>query len=350
MRKGKGKFIIIFIILLCVVAASCYFLFIKENGVFNRSNEVTVEETEVILDNRNGIYLYTYIPDEFLKVSSGCTVTKIDYYMVIINKNWYSYKSSCMGTYQLGNGEVEKLDIKYNSERNEYSFNYDNKRYVKNPNLLSVTPNETFKVGTQNVSLDGYKLLAKETMYTGHYYVFDRYISDFGGSIMFGKEHESEPYRLTIGNVGEPDPNKQYVYSSYDIDDFPNFIIFNKKLSIREKYTVWGRTNYTLKLFELNKGVVYDLNNVFPITVNGVQLSNNNNYVYLDNNVNRNYYIMLIGSNPNFCVEGSTSDNVAFYEFKVEFDYNNYSFKTPSFVRAWYEKEGCSYVNKVMEG
>ena len=30
--------------------------------------------------------------------------------------------------------------------------------------------------------------------------------------------------------------------------------------------------------------VVYDLNSVFPITVNGTQLNNNENYVYLDNN------------------------------------------------------------------
>ena len=59
---------------------------------------------------------------------------------------------------------------------------------------------------------------------------------------------------------------------------------------------------------------------------------------------------MLVSTNSNFCKEDSKENNIAFYEFKLEIDYTNYLFKTPTFVRAWYEKDGCSRVNELMEG
>ena len=59
---------------------------------------------------------------------------------------------------------------------------------------------------------------------------------------------------------------------------------------------------------------------------------------------------MLVSTNSNFCVEESESNNVAFYEFRLDIDYSNYLFKTPTFVRTWYEKDGCSRVEELMEG
>lgn len=350
MLKNKLKtFIMLLIVLSSICGGMYYFLVVQPNGIFYRSPEEKEEEVKDVLDNRNGIYVYSEIPDEFLKVSSACTITKIDYYLAIINKKWYSYRGSCLGTYQISEGSVEDLDVKYNSERKEYSVTYEGNKYIKNPNILTIGPKEIFITSKQNVALDGYKLLAKETMFDGHYYIFDRYISGVGGVMVFGKEEASQPYSLTIMAAKEKNEEYMYKYTSHNLDDFPQFIAFNKKIAIREKYNTGGKINYTLKLYEFSKGVVYDLNSVFPITVNGTQLNNNENYVYLDNNANRHYYVMLVGYNQNFCVEGSESDNVAYYEFKVEFDYNSYSFKTPTFVRAWYEKEGCDHVKKIME-
>lgn len=352
MRGNKRNLLIVLIVILVIlVGVSIYFLYIQPNGIFHRKQEENeyVELTKD-LDNRNGIYLNYVIPEEFTRVSSACTVTKLEYYMVVINKKWYSYRSSCMGTYQTGEGTVEDLDIKYNSERDEFSFTYNGKRFVKNKNLLSIAPEETFIDSKQNVSLEGYKLLAQETMFENHYYIFENYILDVGGVMRFGKESADEPYTLAIMAFKEREESNIYRYESYNLDDFPQFNSFNKKIAIRELYQVNGRTNYTLKLYEFGKGITYDLNNHFPITVNGVQLSSDDHYVYLDTNVNRHYYVMLVSTNPKFCVEGSESNNIAYYEFKVEFDYNNYSFKTPTFVRAWYEKEGCKHVDKVMEG
>ena len=154
--------------------------------------------------------------DKFLKVSSACTVTKLDYYMVVINKKWYSYRGSCMGTYQSGEGDVEDLTIKYNSERDEFSFVYDGNRFVKNKNLLTMVPKETFISSKQDVALDGYKLLAQETMFENHYYVFDRYISGVGGTMVFGKDDASSPYTLTIMAHKEREESAKYKYESHN--------------------------------------------------------------------------------------------------------------------------------------
>lgn len=349
--KKIFKFIIFLLIIGIFVIGVLYFVNRnKDNAI---GNFITGEyKREVETDNRNGIYIYEEKLDKHIKVSSGCTLVQYEYHMVVVNKTWYRYKKTCLGIYQLETGSVEDLKIKYNSERKEYSFVYKDNKYIKNDNYLSVYPYPNFEKSSQYVYLTGYKTLVNETMFDGYRYRIDRGISGLPGDYKFQltTSKNTNIFRMCLPISDDGNEDDTYCYEGEDINDFPDLVPINRYVGIREKYNFNGRNNYNLKMYSFNKGIIYDMNDVFPITVNGVQLSSDTHYVYVDNNENRDYYILLVGNQENMCVEDSKSDDIAYYEFKIEIDYTNYEFKTPSFVRAWYEHEGCGHAKEVMGG
>ena len=350
----KGKIILIVLLLLIVVGIGLFIYFNKDedgviNEIINNFNESSKE-----MDNRNGIYVYEDRLDDTIRVSSACTLSSFKYYMSIVNNRWFLYKSSCLGTYQLKEGKTEDLKINYDSESKQYSFKYDGNLYVKNDNLRTIIPDADFEnTEAQKVQLGGYKTLVKETMFDGHYYKIERTIVGID-RILFMLDYYGGNYVVTFESgvvtaEGE-DTLKTYTYSSPNVDDLPDFTSLNKKIVIIDKYTTNNRLNYDLKLFSYEGAIEYSLKDVFPITLNGIQLTPETHYIYVDYDVVKKSYVMLVSEKENFCVSNSKENKVAYYEFKIDIDYVDYSFKTPTFVRTWYERDGCTHYNELVEG
>lgn len=350
-RKGKGLLFIILLIIVVGIGLLIYFNKDEENVIGDIINTFTEKEKDN--DNRNGFYIYEDKLDKAVKVASSCTITSYKYYISVVNKNWYLYKDTCLGVYQLGSGKTEDLKINYDSESKKYSLKYEGNEYVKNDNLRSVVPVATFEVnGGQKVQLDGYKTLIKETMFDGYHYKIEREIVGAFG-YMFVVEFKGGEYVLRIisrKSAETGDGIEEYVYKAKEVDDLPDITTMNSKLVILDKYNINGRNNTDLKLFTLHGGHEYSLKDVFPITLNGEKLSPESRYIYVNYDPAKKYYTLLISENENFCVEGSKENKLAYYEFKVEVDYYTYSFQTPSFVRSWYERDGCSHYNGLKEG
>ena len=348
--KKKGKGLIIVLVLLIIAGAFAVYIFLNpEDNIIE--NIFTGNDTVKKIDNQNGIYLYEEKYKSPVKVTSSCTVTSIKYYISVINDIWYLYKDTCMGTFQLKNGNTDELKIFYDSEKEEYSLEYESNTYIKNENIRSVIPADTFKDGMHGIYLDGYKTLISETMYDGNFYDFRRSIVGIG-SMMFYFSRTNNMYNIKIDSGyfnQETNSSDVYLYSSSKLEDLPDFSILNKKLVIIDKYSLNGRTNRDLKLFSYSKGMEYTLKDVFPIKVNDVELNYTTHNVFVAYDASTKSYTLLVSPNKNFCVAESKENKIAYYEFRIELDYINYSFKTPSFIRAWYEKEGCDHVNGLME-
>ena len=347
-KKGKG-FIVVLALLIIVGAFAVYIFLNPEDNIIE--NIFTGNDTVKKVDNQNGIYLYEEKYKTPVKVTSSCTVTSIKYYISVINDVWYMYKDTCMGVFQLNNGNTEELNINYDSEKEEYSIDYKENTYIKNENIRSVIPADTFKDGMHGIYLDGYKTLISETMYDGNFYDFNRQIVGLG-SMQMNFTYSNKMYNIVIDSGHRNDETNSmdsYMYSSSKLEDLPDFSVLNKKLVILDKYTLNGRTNRDLKLFSYAQGLEYTLKDVFPIKVNDVELNYTSHNVYVTYDATAKAYTLLVSPNKDFCVADSKENKIAYYEFKIELDYINYSFKTPSFIRAWYEKEGCDHVNGLME-
>ena len=223
---------------------------------------------------------------------------------------------------------------------------------VKNDNLRSIVPETTFESNEgQKLQLDGYKYVIKETMINEHYYEIARNIVGVYGYVVT-ITYEGGNYVLEIiSRVKEDDSNdvKTYTYKAADVDDLPDLSIMNSKIVVIEKYDLNNRTNYDLKLFSYEEALVYSLKEVFPIILNGIALSPETHYVYVTYDTTKKSYVMLVSENKDYCVKDSKENKVAYYEFRIDIDYNDYTFKTPTFVRTWYERDGCSHYNGLRE-
>lgn len=351
--KKKRKGIIIFILLILVIAGVCGYFYLYKDGdnVINNIFE-NFSNDEKDDDNRNGFYIYEDILDKPVKVSSSCTITSYKYYISVVNKKWFLYKDTCLGVFQLKSGKTEDLKINYDSESKVYSLKYDGNLYVKNENLRSVIPKATFEKSEQKIQLEGYKILINETMYNGNYYKFERSIVSAYGYVV-NIEYKDGMYNLYISSRvslgADTNDVKKYHYKAAKVEDLPYLSLFNGKIVIIEKYNINNRTNYDLKLFTFQEAEVYSLKDVFPITLNGIELKPETHYIYVTYDMEKKNYVLLVSENKDYCVKDSKESKVAYYEFRIDIDYSDFTFKTPTFVRTWYEKDGCSHYNGLKE-
>ena len=353
--KKIGKVLIIVVLLLLVCGGIVIYLNKDKNNVIGEIFQ-TIEEKENN-DNKNGFYLYTDKLDKTYKLSNSCTLSSIKYVIAVVNDDYYLYKSNCLGVIQLKSGKSSELKIYYDSLKEYYYMRYDGNKYIKNKKIATIVPSNNFIDGNHTIYIDNYKKLIEELM-INEYFNINTNVSGFS-SIDFDYSFEDNIHQVELSTSGELDFNEDqeasnvqldYVFSSNNIDDLPDFFILNSSIVISEKNKLNGQPTRNLKIFSKKSGIEYNLASVFPIKVNGVELRPDTHYIYSVYDRTSKAYAMLVSTNSNFCKEDSKESNIAFYEFKLEIDYTNYLFKTPTFVRAWYEKDGCSRVNELMEG
>lgn len=300
-------------------------------------------------DSYNGIYVYEEPIGEKRYISKNCTFSYIDNYLIIVDDDYYLYRSSCMGTYFKGSGKISDLNIANTST--EYYVIYNDLRYNKTIRVKTVYPNNAIESFTGALDINNLKIITKETQFDGNYYLLKRktQTSDKKGGIDFTYEHQADDtFLLSFLHRGET----VYSYTIRDMDMFPEYYHFGDILVTIEKGYGTTRDKYGYKLKAISKtdGVIYDLDTKFPIMIDDVKIDTEHYSIYIYYEQYRKYFRIFAGNDKKFCKGNGDSNRIAYYEFRVGFDSTNKTLEKPVYVKTGYENESCSYIEQFVKG
>jgi hypothetical protein len=97
-------------------------------------------------------------------------------------------------------------------------------------------------------------------------------------------------------------------------------------------------------------GVVYNLDQMFPIVVNNEELTLDENSIYVMYDAKERLFKLFVGYNKKMCVEDSDQHRPIFYEFRIKYNYINNQFEKPEFYKVGYEDEKCTYISNYVNG
>lgn len=353
-RTIKNIKFIFFIFVICIVVFFGYYIIKGERNPLMGFIE-KIREKDEILENYNGIYTYYDELNGSKFIFSGCSVSKIANHILIIDDNYFTFRSSCMGTYTKESGKTKDLAINTSEDKKDYFVTYDGKRYNKDYATMSIVPNNIISEKLQTIELSSYQLFIKETQFPGNYYPIER-ARISGGSPTMNISFIRDEYSDSIVVTFYESKIQRDLYS-FSIDDYnylPDMYSYGKNVAIVEKGLNKNnptRLGYDFKVINEN-GVVYKLEDMFPITINDVVL-NSNNSIYVAFDPAKRVFRMLVGFDERMCVtsyQESEKDDITYYEFSINYNYAINGFDKPKFVKIGYKSEGCKYVNSIMGG
>lgn len=346
-KKIRSNIIFILIVVFLIITALMIrFEFNPISYIMGNNNNEIVSEDEYI--NYNGIYRYKETLQKSYKLFEGCTLNYYDFYIVVLNNNYYRYKVTCVGTFLLDSGETKSLKFSETLEKN-IVIKYEKKDYFKTDLINTVVEGNYFKKNSKtNKTLypNSYQVLMKEVQLPGKEFSILR-AEIFTSKISYPFTFtylENQQFQIEMLDT---DKKVLYAYVVDDLDDLPLFLEFGPNLSIIEPVIVDGRYAFTFKAIT-DTGVTYDLNTKFPITVDGKVLTQNNN-IYIKYSSAVKAFVMLVGDSDEFCEKNSSSTDVAYYVFHIKYDYEKKNFTNPEFIKKVYKNEGCKYVDDLME-
>jgi len=352
MRKARVKifFLLLFLIVVAVGTYFGYSIFYKHenplDSIFNRTTKNTGTK-----DFYNGVYSFVETIDKSYNCFSGCTVTQINRYILVIDEEYSVYRSSCLGTFLVDSGSTTDLILNFNYDSKEYEIVYKDNTYEKNHNVMSIVPNNAVKSGSKSIVASSYRFMMEQTQFEGSYYTFEKKLSNLDTAITlkFLYDESSNNFIMTLSAK----KSVIYTYMGKNITDFPDLYSFGSKLVIIERgYKAGDYTKYNYNFVVIANGEIsYQLNEYLPITVNDVQL-NANNSIYIKYDTSAQKFKMLIGDNDTFCDEDDDTDpnKIVYYEFTIDYDYYYNKFVKPQFVKVGYAKDGCDYPRAFMGG
>lgn len=349
MNKGRtkknAKFMII-IFVLCVIAFGGAMLLKKDDNVL--SNVVNMFENDsYVKDNYNGVYVYKESLGGSTQFFKGCSADYINNYIVIVDDIYYTYSSSCIGTFAFVEGKTKDLKIYTNDENKNFYIKYNDLIYTKDAAIRSIELSNNAKDFEGEINVSNYQLLFENSQFSGAYYdVKGRKISSLSSSLYITILHvENEKFTIQIRDKHD---NLHYEYTFSDFEHMPLLYPYGAYLVILEKNESADRYMHNIKVVG-ESGLVYNMYDYFPIIVDGVTLDQNMNiYATFDKYTRK--FKMLMSTNKNFCVDNGTTNDVAYYEFTVDYNYNKKGFDRPEFVQQGYAKDGCSYIDEIIGG
>ena len=343
MNKKRNNFFIFFIVFIIALVSIVAYLYVSTDGQFfsNVLENINSEENK---ENYNGIYTYWEDLNGSKTVFAGCVVSRINHHILIINDSYYTYKSSCIGTFFFEEGKVKDLDIKLNEDKSYYIY-YKDKRYnkdnVTNSLVLRNNAAEKFK----KINLTTYSLLIKESQFNGEYYNIDKVTINGlpdSSKMTFSLKYANSFFNVIL-MVGD---SVLYDYSFKNYTDAPELYPYGAYIVAINKDE--DSEQYSNKLVAVSKeGTAYNLDDMFPIVVNGVELDTDKSIHVSFNKKQRNFRI-IISNDKKLCDEKSTEKEIAYYEFSVDYDYSLRSFTKPKFERLGFTGEDCDYINGVI--
>lgn len=350
--KNNIKFIFI-IFILCILVFGGYYLITGKENPFTELLEQITKESKIV-DNYNGVYVFKDDLNGSKYMFRGCSISQISNYILIIDDDYYLFRSSCMGTFPKGKGKTEDLSIQVDEEKNTYKIHYEEKDYTKDSSVLSIVPSIDVSEKVSSIQTDTYQLLMKETQQEGYYYdLKDVKIEGLSSRLTMSLERNE---MMNTFDLSIKSPSSDFVLYSSQISDFdllPSLYPYGKNLVLIEKNQSSDNERYAYRFKVLgNDGVSYNSDQMFPIIIDNTILSTENSVYITFDAANRNFK-MLVGYDKNFCTDDyieEEKDDIAYYEFIISYDYSTFSFSKPTFSKIGYKSEGCKYINKVMGG
>lgn len=345
-KKKKGSFFKIFIILLLlsVLGIGAYLYFTNPSQL---SEILKIEKKEDILDTYNGLYVYSDSLNKSYNIYYGCSVSKLDHYILVMDDKYYTYDSTCMSTYYKDSGETKSLKFSINKESNNYLINFDDHEYLKSYSINQVVPGNRVSKNISTISLDSVSLIIKNTEFEGEYYDIISPISFLDNkNLLFNFKKIDEGYNISFTNANET----LYSYTFTNYDRIPVFYNYYSGIVILENNSKSESVNYDLKVLDTDNGILYNLDDMFPITIDGNKISPEDYNVLIHYDKSTSIYKIFFSKNEKICVENSESDDIAYYIFETKYDSALKNVSRPSFVEYVKEKDGCSKFNKILEG
>ena len=340
--KSNFKFFA-FLIILCL-CAFCGVFFVKENRE-SLNSLVEVISNNDIDDNYNGVYVNSDNLNGSKKIYSGCFISRIDNYILIMNDKFYTFRSSCIGTYPLESGETKKLKISANKEKDTYVISYKDKEYIKNYGVNTIEPNHKISNSLKEIDLSSFELIMKESQFEEYYYNFESVIHSVFPEMKIKVTHiENEKFDLSLRYDGK----EVYSYQIEDFSSLPKMYPFGKNVVVIEPNKNDDKYNYKFKVVD-NTGIIYNFDNMLPIIIDDVTL-NVDNSIFISFDERKRDFKVLIGFDKKMCESNSTSDDISYYEFSIVYNHRTNNFDRPQFVKTGYKNEGCDYVKTILGG
>jgi len=301
-------------------------------------------------DSYNGVYTYTEELGYKISAFTGCSLSEINNYLLVINDDYYAFRSSCMGTYLKDKGKTDDLNIVAGDKA--YSINYKDHLYERDYKVTSIIPNNAIADAKGAIDLNSLPGIVKETEFEGNYYDINRVVAGLTSNIYVYFTHlEGEQYSIRFSRVRsglESQGATDYTYIIKNIDKMPLYYTFGDNLVMLERESTNSTYSYKFKVYTLKDGITYDLKNMFPITIDN-EILNYDKSVYIVYDKSNRLFRMFVGNNKEFCVKNGDKDKVAYYEFEIKYNYSTNEFERPEYIKKWYENSDCSYINGLLK-
>lgn len=342
--KNNFKFFL-FIFICCLVAFGGAMLFNGKDDSFARI--IGSFKEDEFVDTYNGFYSYSEDLNGSKTVFEACTLSKINNYILIINEDFYTYRSSCIGTFRFEKGKVKDLEIGENKERKSYYVKYKDNVYYRDYSVTTLEVGNSAKDKNYKLPLKHYQLLFKESQYPDAYYdLIFKEIDGLSSDIYITFKHiEGESFEVIL--YGE-ERTSMYNYIFKDFDSMPEFYPYGAYLVVIEKDETDDKYANRLMVFS-ETGMVYNLEEKLPIIVDGDQLDLNDS-IYVDfDEVDRDFRV-IISNTKKMCFDDTKEEGISFYEFKIDYNYSSKAFEKPEFVTKGKKGDSCVYINEIIGG
>lgn len=341
--KNNFKFFL-FILVICLVAFGGVYLFNKDGDLADGLSELFGDNSS-LKDNYNGVYLYEQSIGNSTSMFRGCSLDHIDLYIVIVDDLFYTYRSSCIGTFPFESGKVKDLDIFVNEESNNYYIKYNDLVYTKDLSIRHINIENNVAEYGDKFYVNNYELLFRESQFPGGYFNIQRLkIANLSNDMFIEFKHvDGERFDISLTNKENV---LLYTYSFPNFDYMPMLYPYGGYLVILEKNELAHKYSNNIIAIGVD-GPVYNLYDYFPIAVNGVVIDSNFSIFATFDKYDRKFKVFF-SKDKNICVEDSDSTDVAYYEFVVDYDYAKKNFAQPEFVRQGLKNEGCNYINEIL--
>ena len=348
MKNKSAKIILIIFVILTGALGFYAFVISSPKEIFLRFFGDEDEQIQVVNnDNINGIYKYSEPLNKFYLVYTGCRVDSKDYIILIMNDNYYQYKTSCIATYLIKQGKTSDLKIEYEDKLKQLQVKYDNKTYVKT-NETKIVPGVKVLSGsnTETLMIDTLKLVLQEIKQEDQKLPDIDISSDRSTKIPFSFHFYEDPADSFHIYFVDEDADDRPIIATYDyigIEKTPQFYVYSKAVGVLINRSTETRRNYTLEVIT-RTGVTYKLIDEFPITINNEVITPEDYNVYIKRNAHDNSYSMYLSKYYDYCLDDKDSDQVIYYEFKITYNSPKHIYNKPEYVGKRMAKEGCNTI------
>ena len=330
------KAIILVVLIGVIGGAIYYYFFVREN---NEGGIIPsfINGSKNVNDVKNGIYVYKEKTYKTMSFYSGCVVSSIDDYIVVINDKYKKYHGSCMILKYTGEGNT--ADLEFKKEKNfNYYINIEDKKYIKDTNSLELDLEKSVSNSLSKLSLSQLEFILKYAETPGNYYSFHSNIT--GGN-------DTYSINLKYDNASN---SFSYVLSSESVlydkvfskpEDFPYLRFTNGRLNLIEHSFINNKYSSNLLVFA-NNTKNYSFSDSLPLKVNGETIdSSYNNLIRYD--VNEGTFFVVFSRDNTFC---NSESDITYYEFKLNYEYKKGKYGIPEFHKKGKKDEGCKYIKK----